>query len=203
MTSGNLTPSFVPLEITDSVRYVRDVKGHLIWFFEERKAKAMNIEISTKEYRDLLDILHIADIVISGHRREEDKRSERHRALIQKLYALARGEGLDRLISHNESVQQYVPTAEFEETSLAHALIDEFGDHLFWDVLISRLSVRDAAQIAGGIDRLNAMSDSDRQAVEGPIRQRYIEEFSANGVANLEVIERFSTGEGMPVKTSD
>jgi hypothetical protein len=185
------------------VRYVQAVEGHLLWRFEGRKAKAMNIEISTKEYRDLLDILHIADVVISGHRRAEDKRSERDRALIQKLYDLARGEGLDRLISHNESVQQYVPTAEFEETSLAHAVIDEFGDHLFWDELISRLSVRDAAQIAGGIDRLNTMSDNDRQAVEGPIRQRYIEEFSANGVANLEVIERFSTGEGIPVKTSD
>ncbi len=34
----------------------------------------MNIEISAKEYRDLLDILHIADVVMSGHRREEDKR---------------------------------------------------------------------------------------------------------------------------------
>lgn len=163
----------------------------------------MNIEISTKEYRDLLDILHIADVVMSGHRREEDKRSESHRALIQKLYGLARGEGLDRLISHNESMQRHVPTAEFEETSLSHAVIDEFGDHLFWDELISRLSVRDAAQIVGGIDRLNAMSDRDRQAAEGPIRNRYIEEFSANGVANLEVIERFSAGEGIPVKTSD
>jgi hypothetical protein len=132
----------------------------------------MNIEISTKEYRDMLDILHIADVVISGHRGEEDKRSEHHRALIQKLYALARGEGLDRLISHNESMQQHVPTAKFEENSLAHVLIDEFGDHLFWDELISRLSVRDAAQIAGGINRLNAMVDSDRQDMEGPIRQR-------------------------------
>jgi len=163
----------------------------------------MNIEISTREYRDLLDILHIADVVMSAHRREEDKRSERHRALIQKFYALARGEGLDRLFSHNESVQKHVPTAEFEESSLAHKVIDEFGDHIFWDELISRLSVRDVAQIAGGIDRLNAMSESDRQAMEGPVRQRYIEEFSAHGVANLEVIERFSTGGGIPFKTSD
>jgi hypothetical protein len=62
----------------------------------------MNIEISPKEYRDLLDILHIADVVMSGHRREEDKRTERHRALIQKLYALARGEGFDRLISYSK-----------------------------------------------------------------------------------------------------
>lgn len=163
----------------------------------------MNIEISTKEYRDLLDILHIADVVMSGHRREEDKRTERHRALIRKLYTLAGGEGLDRLMSYNESAHKYVPTAEFEQSTLAHTVTDEFGDHLFWDELISRLSVRDAAQIAGGIERLNAMSDRDRQAVEGPIRQRYIEEFTTNDVANLEVIERFSIGGGIPVKTSD
>jgi hypothetical protein len=163
----------------------------------------MNIEISTKEYRDLLDILHIADVVMSGHRREEDMRTERHRALIQKLYALARGEGLDQLINYNESMNKYVPTSDFEQSTPVHAVIDEFGDHLFWDELINRLSIRDAAQIAGGIDRLNAMSDSDRQAVEGPIRQRYIEEFATNGVANLAVIERFSIGGGIPAKTSD
>ena len=163
----------------------------------------MNIEISAKEYRDLLDLLHIADVIMSGHRREEDMRSARHRALIQKFYALAQEAGLDRLISYNESVNKYVPAVEFEESSLSHVLIDDFRDHLFWDELISRLSARDAAQNTGGTDRLNAINDSARQAAERPIRQRYIEEFSTNGVANLAVIERFSTGKGKLVKTSD
>jgi EAL domain-containing protein (putative c-di-GMP-specific phosphodiesterase class I) len=170
---------------------------------KEDRGKVMKIEISTNEYRDLLDILHIADVVFSGHRRAEDKRTERHRALIQKLYSLAQTAGLEQLITYNKSVNKYVPTDAFEQSALAHALIDEFGDHLFWDELISRLSVRDAAQIAGGVDRLNAMSDSDRQALEGPIRQRYVEELSANGVANLAVIQQFVTGRGMPVETSD
>lgn len=163
----------------------------------------MNIEISPSEYRDLLDILHIADVVMSGHRREKALRSKQHRALIQKLYALARGEGLDRLIGYNERSSTYHPTEEFEESSLAHVVIDEFADHLFWDQLINRLSVRDAAQIAGGIERLNALSDSDRQAVEEPIRQRYVREFAANGVATLEIVERYSLGGGAQVKTSD
>ncbi len=163
----------------------------------------MNIGITTKEYRDLLDILHIADAVMSGHRREEDKRTEPHRALIQKLYALARGEGLDRLIGYDKNTRRYIPTGDFEQRSLAHAVINEFGDHLFWDQLISRLSERDAAQMAGGIDRLDAMSESDRQHAKGHLRQRYFEEFTTNGVANLEVIERFSAGPGVPLKTSD
>lgn len=163
----------------------------------------MEIDISPTEYRDLLDILHIAEVIMSGHRREEDSRSTRHRALIQKLYALAQGEGLERLIKYNDSVKKYTPTDDFEQHALAHGLVAEFGDHLFWDELISRLSVRDAAQMAGGIDRLNAMNDADRQALEASIRQRYIEEMSANGVANLTVVEQFSGGKEMPVETSD
>ena len=167
----------------------------------------MNLEISTKEYRDLLAILHIADVVVSGHRRKEDTRSVRHRALIQKLYAFAQREGLDQLIGYNESENKYVLSGDFEQSTPVHAVIDEFEDRLFWDELISRLSVRDAAQVAGGMDRLNAMSDSDRQAVEEPIRQRYLQEFSANGVASLAVIEQFSLGGGIgggiPVKMSD
>ncbi len=162
----------------------------------------MNIELTAEEYRSLLDILHIADVVLTGHRREPDKRSERHIMLIQKLYALAREEGLDRLISRNGAGHS-VPTAEFEEHTLAHTALNEFGDHLFWDELISRLSVRDAARNAGGLERLNAMNDSERQAAEGPLRQKYIEEFSRNGIANLAVIEGFSDIGKAQVKTSD
>ena len=65
------------------------------------------------------------------------------------------------------------------------------------------MSVRDAAQAAGGMERLTAMSEGDRQAVEGPIRQRYIEEFSRNGIANLAVIDQFDISRQEPVRTSD
>lgn len=163
----------------------------------------MHIEITGKEYRELLDMLHIADVVMSGHRRDEDRRTLPHRALIQKLYALAQGEGLEGLIIHDASVSKYVPTADFEQNSVAHRVIDEFANHLFWDQLITRLTERDAAQVAGGADRFHAMNDGDRQHVEGHIRQRYNEEFAMNGIANLTVIERFSAGKGTPVKTSD
>jgi hypothetical protein len=163
----------------------------------------MNIEISAKEYRDLLDILHLADVVMSGHRTEEDKRTEGHRALIQKFYALARVAGLDRLINFDKSEEKYFPTRDFEQSSVAHVVLDEFGDHYFWDELISRLTERDAAQMAGGTVRVG-MNEVDRQHAKGHIRQRYLEEFSANGVANLAVIERFSPAEGMTLaKTSD
>ena len=163
----------------------------------------MNIEFTSQEYRDLLDILHIADIIMSGHRKQQDPRSARHRALVRKIYSLAQTAGYGSLIQSDAHSQSYTMTAEFEEKTIAHAVIDEFSDHLFWDELITRLSVRDAAENAGGPERLRTMSDSERQAVEGPIRKQYIDEFTKNGVANVVVIERFDVGGGSPVKTSD
>jgi hypothetical protein len=82
-------------------------------------------------------------------------------------------------------------------------MVDEFADHLFWDELISRLSVRDAARHAGGLARLNAMSDDDRRAAEAPARERYIEEFSRYGLDNLAVVERLTIEGEERVKTSD
>ncbi len=127
----------------------------------------MKIELSSTEYRDLLDILHMADVVMSGHRREEDKRTERHRALVQKLYALAQGQGLERLMGHDKVLNRYVPTPGFEHESPAHPVLREFGDHLFWDELIDRLTTRDMAQMAGGMERLNTLSASRWTAPSG------------------------------------
>jgi hypothetical protein len=163
----------------------------------------MNIELTQKEFRDLLDVLHIADVVLSGHRRMPDPRSETHRALIQKLYELSDKAGLEGLMEKKEAGGASVPTPQFEKSTLAHAAIDEFGDHLFWDELIGRLAVRDASRAVGGMDHLNALGEQDRHAAEGPLRQRYIQEFSKNGLANIVVIEDF-TGSGItPAATSD
>jgi hypothetical protein len=163
----------------------------------------MNIEITPQEYLALLDILHIADVIMSGHRQKEDKRTVLHHSFIQKIYSRARSEGHERLINYNEATKGYEPAEEFEHNTLAHVLVEEFEDHLFWDGLINRLTIRDAALIAGGIERLNAMNNSERRIVEGPIRQRYLHEFRTNGVSNLEVLERQNYSDDLPVKTSD
>ncbi len=163
----------------------------------------MHIEFDSSEYRDLLDILHLADVVMTGHRKGDDPRTARHRALIQKLYAQAKNAGLDNLMTFNKDLGTYVPTHDFEHTTLAHAVLDDFANHLFWDHLINRLTERDASQLIGGFERLQAMEPGDRQRLEGAIRQRYAEEFTANDVANLRLIEPLASAGGMPAKTSD
>jgi hypothetical protein len=163
----------------------------------------MKIEITNEEYRTLLDVLHIAEVVLSGHRRQEDPRNEQHRMLIQKLYALAGDAGLGKLIEFDNDRKHYHPTEEFENNAPAHSFVDEFANHVFWDELISRLTARDAAWHAGGLDRLSALGDDEREALERPINERYVEEFSKHGLSNLAVVEQLGgDGEGT-VTTSD
>ncbi len=170
---------------------------------DEEGTDLMNIEISQKEYRDLLDIMHIADVIMTGHRRQEDPRSERHRQLVQRIYSLAGEAGAGELVAYDPERGKHVPTDAFEEGSLSHRFLDEFFDHMFWDELVSRLAVRDAAWKAGGVEKLNALSDDDRQALEGPIRERYVEEFSRDGIANLAIVDRFGAAGRDRAATSD
>jgi hypothetical protein len=163
----------------------------------------MKIELTNAEYRSLLDILHIAEVIISGHRRQEDLRTTSHRKLLQALYARAAEAGFGNLFTYHAAEQKHHPTEEFENEALSHALIDEFVDHAFWDQLIARMTTRDAAVGAGGRERLLAMSESEREAIERPINDRYIREFTQNGIENLEVVDRFGTGPGMAIHTSD
>jgi hypothetical protein len=163
----------------------------------------MKIDLSREEYRSLLDILHIAEVIISGHRRQEDPRTAPHRKLLQSLYARAGEAGFGDLFVYHAAEQKHHPTEQFEDNALSHTLIDEFVDHAFWDQLISRLTARDAAQEAGGREQLMAMSENDREILERPINERYIREFSQNGIESLAVVDRFVTGQETAVRTSD
>ncbi len=163
----------------------------------------MKIELTNAEYRSLLDILHIAEVIMSGHRRQEDLRTTGHRKLLQALYARAQEAGYGNLFTYHAAEQKHHPTDEFENGALSHALIDEFVDHAFWDQLIARMTSRDAAVAAGGKERFTALGESERETLERPINERYIREFTQNGIENLEVVDRFGTGPGLAVQTSD
>jgi hypothetical protein len=162
----------------------------------------MNISITDEEYRDLVDILHVSEWVITAHTAEERVPGKRHLALIQKLYALAGEAGLGHLVTRDRDAGKYFPAKEHESASPAHGFIDEFVEHAFWDELIYRMSERDAMRQAGGADGWNALAPGDRSAIEAPIERRYAEEFGRNGIENLAIVEPLGTGIARP-KTSD
>ncbi len=161
----------------------------------------MTIELNEKEYRALLDIAHMADVIVAGVHQEADARVVQHRDLIQKLFNYAEKTRAGAVAA--AAGRRNSSLLDFEKSTVAHALIDEFGTRLFWNELINKLTERDAARIAGGIEHLNAMDEGDRETVEGPIRKHYLDEFTQYGLENILLIKGFVAAGRRDKKTSD
>ncbi len=147
----------------------------------------MKIDLTREEYRDLLDMLYIAEWVLTAHKIEEDPRVKRYSELEQKFLALAKKMGYENLVEYVPVSKQYYPTRDFEETSSAHPFIDEYNDINFWDELAIRLSVRDLAKKVGGYDKLADLSREERFLVLDELEEFYGEEFSSSGLDNLQL----------------
>lgn len=163
----------------------------------------MNVEITKEEYRDLLDLLQMAHLVIHAHETEDDPRTEKYDAVMQKILAYSKEAGLDSLIEYSGDMKEYHPTALFEETSEAGDFIDEFVEDSFWDILIRRFTDRDIARTVGGYEQLEGLSMTERFTLETPLIKKYSSEFDEYGLERLEIVEQRSTLLTMPAKTSD
>ena len=163
----------------------------------------MKIETTKEEFRDLLDLLYMANWVLNAHKTEEDPRTKPYDKVIQKIDSFARAAGFGRLIEYDPHDRRYYPTQEFEDTTKAAGFVDEFVDDSFWDELVYRLSERDAAHRVGGFEQFRLLGLEDRTALETPFRERYSEEFNNNGIDHLVIAEEFDMSAVKPVKTSD
>lgn len=162
----------------------------------------MNVEIAREEYEKLLDLLSIANSVLTGHKTEDDPRTAPYEKIIQKFYALSKQMDLSGKIEFDSDLERYFPTATFEETSEARKFLDEFADETFWHELIYRFTERDLERQLGGHEKLRSLRLEERFNLETPIEDKYAGEFEEYGIERLEVVERFDTG-GMSPRTSD
>ncbi|HDL18160.1 MAG TPA: hypothetical protein ENH29_03815, partial [Bacteroidetes bacterium] len=147
----------------------------------------MQINLTKKEYKILLEVLTIADWVLHAHKDEEDAGSRKYRALEQKIYSLAAKTGAKNLVEYNEEYNMFFATSELEENSDVVYFIEEFENDTFWEELIDRLALRD--QIAEeGEDAFAFLSPKERFRRKQPLLEKYQDEFAENGLDNLRLI---------------
>lgn len=163
----------------------------------------MKIEITNQEYRDLLDVLSMADWVMTAHKTGKDNRVAPYDRLIQKFYSLAKDMGCGDLVGHDTRRGRHYLTNAFEDNSRSWEFIDEFTDETFWDELTHRMTERDLARTAGGYDKLRSLSREDWSSLEAPVHERYSDEFYENGIERLEIVEHYGQGFVKPPATHD
>ena len=131
----------------------------------------MDIQLTTKEFRHLLDLVYIGNWILNSTRAAD--RFEDYDLLQEKLFALAPQNGLPEL------AQAYLghvfPSRAYEEGGI-HDAIADYEDAVFFDILAEELARRDMSEEQlnpNDIKELTERMDS------------YMVEFEANGIENI------------------
>ena len=146
----------------------------------------MQIELSRKEYGDLIDVLMIADAVVNTEGGVEDKRKRPFDQVIQKLLAQAQTFGFADIIAYNEQLRRFSPTTDYEKRSDARPLLEEYESARFLERLAIALGIRDYEEIP---TRERPLAALERLEQQEELSDVYREDFERHGLKNLRLFK--------------
>ena len=131
----------------------------------------MNIELTEKEFRRLLDLVYIGNWVLNSTRGED--RFEDYDIIQEKLFALCAKNGMNALITRWHG--HIFPSNAYENGGI-HEAIADYEDAVFFDILAEELARRD----------LNCIDSTPEEDPElAASMDAYLDEFEKNGIDNL------------------
>ena len=133
----------------------------------------MKIDLTTKEFRRLLDLVYIGNWILNSTR--GDDRFEDYDKVESKLFGFCRTAGMSNLVErwNNEDV----PSRAFSDGGIHEAIMD-YEDTVFFEILAEELARRDmgyAEVSSANYDELVSRMDD------------YIAEFEAHGTDNISI----------------
>ena len=131
----------------------------------------MQIELSNKEFRRLLDLVYMGNGVLNSTRGED--RFQDYDDLESKLFGLSRHNGMGVLVEDWEGVP--VPSQAYTEGGI-HEAISYYEDNIFYEILAEELSRRD-------MDYADITDENYDEIVQR--MDSYMDEFEVSGVDHL------------------
>ena len=131
----------------------------------------MNIELSKKEFRRLLDLVYIGNWVLNSTR--GDDRIPDYDQVESKLFGLCRKENMGSLVENWKG--EDVPSQAFSDGGIHEAIMD-YEDTVFFEILAEELARRD-------MDYEPVSQENYDELVSR--MDDYIAEFEANGTDHL------------------
>ena len=131
----------------------------------------MNIDLTGKEFRRLLDMVYIGNWILNSTRTTD--RFEDYDLVQEKLFSLCAKNGMPSPVQTWHG--HVFPSRAYEDGGI-HEAIADYEDAVFFDILAEELARRD--MISDGLD------DTDTEALALRMDE-YMSEFEKNGIANL------------------
>lgn len=131
----------------------------------------MNIELTDKEFRRLLDMVYIGNWILNSTRGQD--RITDYDDVESKIFAQCAKNGMSALFEIKNA--EVLPSKAFSEGGIHEAIMD-YEDTVFYEILAEELARRD----------MNFEQISQENFDELAVRiDEYIEEFEQNGVDNI------------------
>ena len=131
----------------------------------------MNIELTDKEFRRLLDMVYIGNWILNSTR--GDDRFEDYDLLQEKLFALCSKNGMRSLI---QSWHGHIfPSRAYEDGGI-HEAIADYEDAVFFNILAEELARRDLGLVETDPEDFTELSAR---------MEEYLNEFDKNGLDTI------------------
>jgi hypothetical protein len=146
----------------------------------------VHIEFSADEYRALIEMVLVADWVMTCYEEGPRESTNVVRQVRRTVLADCDKVGLGDSIIYDADHGEFYETLEYEENAAHREFIDEYDQRTFWDTLVEQLVHRDLVNEFGE-DGVAAMSVEERLESMSPREERYFDEFAKHGIANLRI----------------
>lgn len=156
----------------------------------------MKLQLTSKEYRRILQMLYFADRVLNG-RREDEPTGLRLKCdeVLQTFLASATQFGCADLVEEFDEGQFDFSEAMPDEPGVSD-VVKDYDNDTFWQELVARLAERDYEQLHGrpAIPDPDGPPESEndedtRETELQRLEDEYWREFETNGVKNLLLIK--------------
>lgn len=149
----------------------------------------MKASFTPKEYRQLLELVHLGMWVVTAYQGEETAAAKRYYALDQRLMEMAAAMGCADLVEEREdgSLQ---PSPKLADDERVRDIQSEFQNDVFWHELVQRLADRDLAseQVRRAMETPGVEPPPSREDQLKAIEDRYWKEFEKNDLAHVVVL---------------
>ena len=133
----------------------------------------MQIELTEKEFRRLLDMVYIGNWILNSCR--DSDRFEDYDKIEEKLFSLCPERGMGSLVQRWRG--HSYPSRAFEEGGI-HEAIADYEDAIFYDILAEELARRDMD--------CDQISQENMEELTSRMDE-YFDEFEKNGIENVKV----------------
>ena len=133
----------------------------------------MNIELTDKEFRRLLDMVYIGNWILNSAR--GDDRFEDYDRVEEKIFSLAPSQGMTSLVQIWQG--HIYPSQAFADGGI-HEAIADYEDAVFFDILAEELARRDLGLVDSDPEDLSELNQR---------MEEYLDEFDRNGLDTVTV----------------